>query len=361
MVELAELFQAFGAEYLSKFQDRMLPSHIKVMQSILRCRTPSLGGQVYQCPKCDKQDYSYHSCNNRHCPKCGGDKIGQWIKKQFDLLLPTPYFFVTFTLPEELRFLIRANQKFFYSVFFTTSAAALKRLALDKRFVGGQIGFLGIIQTWARNLIFHPHIHYIVPAAALSADRKRYIKIKNSRFLVHVKPLSRLFKTLFRQAIENTAFYHQIPAGVWQKEWVVHVEAAGYGREIIKYIAPYVYRVALSNHSIKKIDGRNVTFTYEDSAAKKSVSCTVDVLEFMRRFLQHTLPDGFMKVRYFGIMGANTRKEWLLLKQLLFRMLSRKNQNRFLRIDFKQKQTRKPCCRKCGTELFLIGNLPRAP
>jgi len=220
---------------------------------------------------------------------------------------------------------------------------------------------LGIIQTWARNLIFHPHIHYIVPAAALSADRKRYIKIKNSRFLVHVRPLSRLFKILFRQAIKDTAFYHQIPPDVWQKEWVVHVEAAGYGREIIKYLAPYVYRVALSNHSIKKIEGREVTFTYEDNETKETKFCTLEVLEFMRRFLQHVLPSGFMKVRYFGIMAAKTKDRWFLLKQLLFQALAQKNKNRFLSINLRLRKTKKPYCRKCGADLILIGTFPGAP
>lgn len=362
MIELAQTFQEYGAEYLSKFQDRMLPSHIKAMQAVLQCRTPSLGGQVYKCAKCSDRDYSYHSCNNRNCPKCGGDKIQHWTEKQFNLLLPTPYFFVTFTLPEEFRSIVRSNQKFFYSLFFKTSAKALKLLAQDKRFVGGDIGFLGIIQTWARNLIFHPHIHYIVPATALSLDRKKYIKIKNSKFLVHVKPLGILFKKLFKQAVQHTEFYHQIPYCVWKKNWVVHVEAAGYGREIIKYIAPYVYRVALTNNKIKKIENRMVTFEYEDSETKENRYCTLEVLEFIRRFLQHTLPTGFMKIRYFGIMGSKTKDKWFLLKQLLFQALDCKDKSLFLNIEcFSQKKTKKHCCRKCGGNLILIGILPRAP
>jgi hypothetical protein len=362
MVELAEIFQEYGAEYLSKFQDKMLPSHLKAMKAICECRTPQLGGQVYACAKCETQDYSYHSCNNRNCPKCGGDKIQQWTQKQFDLLLPVPYFFVTFTLPEELRLIVRSNQKYFYTLFFKVSAQALKILAREKRFIGGDIGFLGIIQSWARNLIYHPHIHYIVPGAALSDDRKKYIKIKNNKFLVHVKPLSMLFKRLFKEGLQKTEFFNQIPSCIWKKDWVVHAEAAGYGQEIIKYIAPYVYRVALSNNRIKNIADRKVTFEYEDSETKKTQICTLDVLEFMRRFLQHVLPQGFVKVRYFGIMGAKEKDKWFLLKNIIFQALAKKNKTLFLDIEyFQQKKKPNHCCRSCGGELILISILQRGP
>ena len=362
MFELAQIFQEYGAEYLSKFQHRMPPSHKKTMQAISQCRTPALGGQVYSCFNCSKEDYAYHSCNNRHCPKCGGDKVQRWIQKQFQLLLPTSYFFVTFTLPQELRFIVRSHQKILYNLFFRTSAKALKQLAKDKRFVGGDIGFFGIIQTWARNLIFHPHIHYIVPQAALSTNRKKYIKIKNKKFLVHVKPLKILFKKLFKRALQNTQIYNQIPSSVWKKDWVINIKSAGQGQEIIKYVAPYVYRVAISNHKIKDVSGRKVTFEYEDNETKTIQLCTLDVIEFMRRFLQHTLPLGFMKVRYFGIMGANTKYKWLLLKYLLFQAISAKNKKSFLAINLFKKE-RQPClyCRKCGGRLILIGQLPRAP
>lgn len=361
MIELADIFNTHGDEYLSKFQGRILPSHIKAIKSIKRCRTPALGGQVYSCNKCNLYDYSYHSCNNRNCSKCGGDKTETWIKKQFNLLLPTPYFFVTFTLPEELRYIVRSNQKYFYNIFFKASSEALKILSKDKRFVDGDIGFMGVLQTWARNLIYHPHIHYIVPGVALSHDRKKYIKIKNSKFLVHVKPLSLLFKRLFKESLQTTEFYKQISTSVWYKDWVVHCEPAGYGQEIIKYVAPYVYRVALSNNKIKSFRDRFVTFQHQDFKTKQNKICTLDVIKFISRFLQHVLPHGFTKVRYFGIMGSNVKDKWFLLKHLLFKNHSLKKQKLFLKINFKSKSKKVRCCNNCGGVLNFIGVLPRGP
>ena len=359
---LTEIFRKYGKVYLSEFHDKILPSHRKVINDISKCRMPESGGKVYKCKVCKKDNYSYHSCNNRSCPKCGGDKIKQWVKKQFSLLLPVPYFFVTFTLPAEFRSVVRSNQKYFYSLFFRTSARALKILAKEKRFVGGDIGFMGVIQTWARNLIYHPHIHYIVPMAALSSDRKKFLKIKNKKFLVHVKPLGMLFKKLFRQELKETEFYSQIPCGVWEKNWVVHAEPAGYGREVIKYIAPYVYRAAISNNKIKKFENEEVTFEYKDYETKEIKECTLPVLEFMRRFLQHVLPSGFMKVRYFGIMSANQKKKWLMLKQIIYSRLSKKSKTRFLNIEnFQPEKKTEPCCRFCGGELIVTNILYRAP
>ena len=201
-----------------------------------------------------------------------------------------------------------------------------------------------------------------MPQAALSTDRKKYIKLKNKKFLVHVKPLKILFKKLFKLTLRNTRIYNQIPSSVWQKDWVINIKSAGQGQEIIKYVAPYVYRAAISNRKIKKISGRKVTFEYEDYETKTIQLCTLDVIEFMRRFLQHTLPLGFMKVRYFGIMGANTKHKWLLLKYLLFQAISAKNKKDFLAINLFKKE-RQPChyCRKCGGRLILINQLPRGP
>lgn len=358
--EISDIFRLYGQEYQRLYGNSLLPSHQKTLQKIKLCRTPTLGGQVYLCSNCGQIDYSYHSCNDRNCPKCGGDKTQAWIKKQLEGLLPVPYFFVTFTLPEEFRSLVRSHQLLFYNLFFETSSQALKNLAKDKRFVGGEIGFLGILQTWARNLIYHPHIHYLVPGVALSPDHKRFRKIKNKKFLIHVLPLGQHFKFLFQKALKKTNFYARIPKSVWKKNWVVHCQQAGSGQEIIKYVAPYVYRVAISNHKLIKIEDRTVTFAYEDSQTKKTKTCTLEVLEFIRRFLQHVLPPGFVKIRYFGIMGANIKDKWFLLKYLLIQFLSCKGKEWFLSLQFEIRKKLRTCP-KCGGLFLLFGHLPRGP
>src|SRR6266852_3857853 len=160
MVEMASVFRAHGPEYRAKFSDRMLPSHLRAMQDIEQCRTEVMGGQLYYCQKCIEHHYSYHSCKNRHCPKCQNDQAQQWLEKQTELLLPINYFFVTFTLPEELRNIARSHQKTVYNILFRASSEALQQLALDPRFIGGRVGMVGVLHTWTRDLLYHPHVHY---------------------------------------------------------------------------------------------------------------------------------------------------------------------------------------------------------
>jgi hypothetical protein len=215
------------------------------------------------------------------------------------------------------------------------------------------------LQTWQRDLKYHPHIHYIVPGVALSFDRKNWIKIKNKMFLVHVKPLSLRFKTLFKREVQKTEFYHQIPFSVWKKNFVVHCEPAGYGQEIIKYVSPYVYKGPISDRNIKAFKNNRVTFEYETSDTKQKVKETVPVFEFLRLYLQHTLPSGFMKVRYFGIMGSNGKDRYFLLKQLLFKTLTQKVKNRFLKLEYQKKEKIKRCP-KCHAPMIITGYLQRA-
>jgi len=358
-VRLSDLFHLFGEAYLARYGDKMPSSHLKAIHAILQCRTPEMGGKRYDCPQCKAKQYAYHSCNNRHCPQCGGDKAELWLKKQFDRLLPVPYFFATFTLPGEFRPLFRSHQKLCYSLFFDASAQALKDLALNKRFVGGHIGFFGVLQTWATNLFYHPHIHYIVPGVALSKDHKKWIKIKNKKFLVHVLPLGIRFKTLFKQALEkaNPELYSQVPDWVWHQDWVVHCEPAGYGREIIQYVAPYIYRTAMTDHRFLVLhDDQTVSFQYKNHETKKRKLCRLEVMELFRRFLQHVLPDGFVKVRYFGLMGANQGRLLQQLKWLILKSLSKKEQARFLDIHFEVRE-KQMLCKCCGSPLVLAGIL----
>ena len=306
MTTLADLVHQYGTAYLGKYGDRMLPSHRRVLRDIAQCRTAALGGHVYYCPDCQKTHYQYHSCQNRHCPQCQHDRGQQWLVRQQELLLPVPYFMVTFTLPAELRDLLRRNQQTGYNILFRASAAALQDLAWDPRYVGGQIGMVGVLHTWGANLSYHPHVHYLVPAGGLAANKESWIKTRHD-FLVPVKALSILFRAKFRDALKETDLFDQIPAQVWRKDWVVHCKAVGNGLSALKYLAPYIFRVAISNNRILKVADGKVTFRYRESDTRKWRTSTLTAEEFLRRFLQHVLPKGFVKVRYYGLFSPSLR------------------------------------------------------
>ena len=269
-LELAEIFRRYGAAYRQKYAAGLLPSHRQTMRDIERCRTDALGGQVYSCPTCGEVGYSYHSCRNRHCPKCQHEQAQEWLALQQELLLPVPYFLLTFTLPAELRTLTSRNQKVLYGILFRASAEATQQLASDPRFIGGQVGLVGVLHTWTRNLAYHPHVHYLVPGGGWSADQQSWQAARNNFFLP-VKALSRLFRARFQQHLRQTPFFSQIPTDVWHDDWVVHCKPVGNGKTALKYLAPYVYRVALSNRRlIKLVDTGNmetscITFQYRAS------------------------------------------------------------------------------------------------
>lgn len=317
MSELAAIFREYGREYRAKYGQRMPPSHLKAMSDIAQCRTEAMGGHLFVCEQCQERLYSYHSCGNRHCPKCQ-HQLGQaWLERQQAMLLPTAYFMVTFTLPEALRVVARRNQKLVYNLLFQSSAAALQQLvAQDKRFVGGQIGLVGVLQTWGRDLSYHPHVHFLVPGGGLSADGQQWLASR-ARFLVHVRPLSKLFGAKFRAALKKTELLQQVSPQVWTEDWVVHCQAVGTGQAALKYLTPYIFRVAISNNRIVKVAEGQVTFRYTPSGRKKSKLCTLPAEEFIRRFLQHVLPKGFVKVRYYGLFSPGQRHRLKQARALL--------------------------------------------
>jgi hypothetical protein len=316
MVEMATIFHRHGPQYRAKFGAKMPFRHHKAMRAIERCRTPALGGHVYHCPVCDETQYLYHSCRNRHCPKCQNDKAQRWLEKQQDWLLPTPYFLLTFTLPSQLRQIVRSHQKALYDLLFRTSAAAIQHLAQDPRFVGGQMGFVGVLHTWGRNLSYHPHVHYLVPAGGLSSDGQTWLPSRKN-FLLPVKALSSIFRAKFRDALRQTDLFAHVPPAVWQQDWVVHCQPVGNGLYALKYLAPYIFRVAISNSRILKLANGKVTFRYRTSDTGTLRTCTLHAEEFIRRFLQHVLPKGFVKVRYFGFFSPGCRQRLAALRRQL--------------------------------------------
>lgn len=312
MTTLGEIVRRYGPAYQAQYGEQLLPSQQAALTAIEACRTAALGGQVFTCTDCGTVRYSYHSCRNRHCPTCQHDAAQSWLEQQHDLLLPLPYFLVTFTLPAELRALAYSHQRQVYSLFFRATAAALQQLAADPRFVGGQLGMLGVLQTWTRDLRYHPHIHYLIPAIGLASDG-RFCRPRNRAFLVPVHALAVLFRAKLRAALRQTGYTAEIPAAVWTKPWVVDCREVGSGAAALKYLAPYIFRVALSNNRIVRVANDRVTFRYVDGATHQPKTCTLPALTFLHRFLQHVLPRGFVKVRYYGLFSRRHRP---LLAQL---------------------------------------------
>lgn len=355
MPELADIFRLHGPAYRAKYARGMPPSHLRTMRDIESCRTPTLGGEVYLCNDCDRYSYSYHSCKNRHCPKCQNDQATQWLEHQKDLLLAVPHFMVTFTIPQELRSLTRSHQKTLYNILFRASSQALQTLALDPRFVGGQLAMIGVLHTWTRDLHYHPHVHYIVAAGGLTDDGQW--KASRRDFLVHVKPLSMIFRAKFRDLLKKAGLFNQADGRVWKKDWVVHSEPVGSGVAAFKYLAPYIFRVAISNNRILSLNGGQVTFQYKESATDQVKTSRLPAEEFIRRFLQHVLPKRFIKVRYYGLMSPSNRHLLDKVRQLLGARRIKGDPQAGLP---QHPRTQPPLCPGCGARMLFISRLSRA-
>jgi putative transposase/transposase-like zinc-binding protein len=361
-LELADLFRAYGADYRKKYADKLLPSHRQAMWAIEHCRTERLGGQVFGCPTCQEFQYSYHSCRNRHCPKCQQEQTQHWLQVQQELLLPVPYFLLTFTLPAQLRPLMRANQKALYSLLFQASAEAVQQLALDPRQIGGQIGLVGVLHTWTRNLIFHPHVHYLAPAGGLHADGQTWLRARPGFFLP-VRALSRLFRAAFRRGLQKLKLFEQVPSKVWQQKWVVHCKPVGDGQAALKYLAPYIHRVAISNRRLLSFENRDsmessrVTFQYRASDTGQLKTCTLSVEQFFQRFLQHVLPQAFVKVRYYGFFGASVRRKLTDLQIRLGKQTHDSLEQQSVAPRSAEQASAKILCPTCGLPMTFQRNL----
>jgi len=365
MLELADIFRVYGSAYRQKYGAKMLSSHHRAMAAIERCRTAVMGGQVYACEQCQFKRYSYHSCRNRHCPKCQNQAAETWLQKQQALLLPVGYFLLTFTLPAELRSVARSNQKLIYNTLFSSAASALQLLGSDPRFIGGQMGFLGVLHTWGRDLSYHPHVHFLVPAGGLSYDDLRWLPCRK-KFLVSVKALSKLFRAKFRDTLKKTPLFSQVASTVWLKKWVVHSQPVGRGDTALRYLAPYIFRVAISNNRLLSMDNGLVRFRYKASGAKHFSVSTLPADTFIHRFLQHVLPKGFVKVRYFGFFSSAKRSLLSQVRQLLAQLYPTPPQLVHPLPELSLASTHSlPSCPLCGKPMAfverLIPALPRPP
>jgi hypothetical protein len=344
---LADIFRRHAVDLLH--DGRILPSQRKAVQSIIDCRTPALGGQTWMCTKCGDLHYSYHSCRNRHCPKCQNDRVDDWLVKQQNILLPVPYFLVTVTVPQQLRALFYRHQRRLYHILFQAAGNALLVLANEKKYLGARIGMLGVLHTWTRDLSYHPHIHFLVPGGGLSPDgRWTYAK---ADFFLPLKPLSLLYRRYFRDALKQTDLFAAAPKSVWRADWVCHIKPVGDGRSTLKYLAPYVMRVALSDKNVLGLKNGMVTWRYRDGKTGHYRIRSLPAVKFMRLFLRHVLPRGFVKVRYFGFLATKKRGHLDLVKELIGVRLE----------NAVKKETKQPVmrCRKCGGDLVLVAELLR--
>jgi hypothetical protein len=335
--ELAGIFRQYGEAYR---QSRKLPpAQLRVMRAIEVCRTAVLGGHAEKCSQCDYTRISYNSCRNRHCPKCQNTQRARWLQDRQAELLPVTYFHVVFTIPEELARIAFYNKEVVYGILFRTAAETLLTIARDPKHLGAEIGFFGILHTWGQNLLHHPHVHFVVPGGGLSPDYERWIPGKPGFFLP-VRVLSTLFRRLFLEALRDAFHQHKLEffgdiaalkdrtafaeflEPLSKSPWVVYAKKPfGGPQQVLAYLGRYTHRVALSNHRIIDVSNGQVTFRWKDYRSKgrqKAKVMTLAAGEFMRRFLLHTLPPGFQRIRYFGFLANRFRKEKLeLCRKLL--------------------------------------------
>jgi hypothetical protein len=300
VLELADLFRQADAAWMTS-RPR---AQRAVVDQILHCRTAVLGGKLFRCDRCEAERYSYHSCRNRHCPKCHREQTADWLEAWQTRLLPCGYFLVTFTLPAQLRPLARAHPKLIYDLLFTAAAGALQRLAADPKYLGAKLGLLGVLHTWTRTLTFHPHVHFLVTAGGLSVDGERWIDPRHRRFLVPCRVLSAVFRGLVKHGLKRAGLLAKIEARFWRKPWVVHAQHAGRGGKALDYLARYVLRIAITNNRLERFEHDQVTFRYRDNRTQQLQRCVLPLSEFLRRFLLHVLPARFTKVRAYGLFGS---------------------------------------------------------
>jgi hypothetical protein len=317
--ELAELLGRAAPEYLRRHATQMPRRQVRALTAIQRCRTAALGGRLYRCSACGTMDFAYHSCHHRACPRCGGAKTAAWTRQQTERLLPVPYFLVTFTVPAALRFTFTARPDLLHDLLFQQSAAALQQVAAEPRHLGAELGFLGVLHTWTRQLAHHPHVHFIVAGGGLRPDHQKWRKTRRPDWLLPAPVLAARFRQGMNEALAAATpeLHAQVPDACWRQDWVVDVQPAGSGQAVVRYLARYVGRTALSDERLVRGDEHSVSFRYTESKTGQKRICTLATDEFLRRYLQHVLPAGQHRVRYFGWMHPAAQRRRLIVETLL--------------------------------------------
>jgi len=310
--EVADIIRSFIGEFVAQH----LPNsyHLRILNALSKCRTSALGGHVAQCDYCGKRIISYNSCRNRHCPKCQGSNQAIWVEDRINMLWDTKHFHIVFTVPEVLNEICLADSKWFYNHLFACTWDTLKSFGYTHYAV--ESGAIAVLHTWGQNLSLHPHIHAIVPAAGQTLSGNLKHIGENGKYLYPVKMLSSTFRGKFLQGIKKhfakkgtLPKYQAVIDVAYNKDWVVFCEPSfGKPKHVIGYLGLYINRVAISNHRIRNVIGRKVTFSltdYRDQAKSKTI--TLDAVEFLRRFCLHILPYRFVKIRYYGVYSTRFR------------------------------------------------------
>jgi Putative transposase/Transposase zinc-binding domain len=336
-LEVADVFRRYGSAYRQQHAGSLSRGQRRVMSALELCRTAALGGHLEQCDSCGHQRPAYHSCRNRHCPKCQSLARAKWLQDRQAELLPVEYFHVVFTVPEEIAALAYQNKKVVYGILFRATAETLRTIAADPKHLGAEIGFLAILHSWGQNLLFHPHLHCVVPGGGISPDGQRWIACRPGFFL-SVRVLSRLFRRLFLRRLQiafdsgklqffsslerlrEPQAFAQYLAPLRKTEWVVYAKPPfGGPQQVLNYLGRYTHRVAISNNRLLSIHDGKVAFRWKDYRHHdQQKTMTLDAEEFIRRFLLHVLPDGFQRIRHYGFLGHRYRQAKLALcRQLL--------------------------------------------
>lgn len=320
-LRLADVVVRHGPAYVERFGATMPASHRAALHAIAACRTPMLGGHIAQCDHCGREHLLFHSCRHRACPRCGYDATTHWLERQRELLLPVPYFHVVFTLPQELRRLVREHQRLLLGALFLAAFESLAKLCADDRYLGTpRIGALAVAHTWARTLEWHPHIHMLVPGGGIARDDRTWLQPprRPRLYLVPVKALSKIFRACFLARVQRALPDITLPQELWTRPWVVFAKPVVHGADkLLEYLGRYVHRTALSDKAIADVDADSVTFTYRRSRDHQCRAMRLPPHEFLRRFLQHVPPKGVHRVRTYGLLHPSHRDRLRRLQLLL--------------------------------------------
>jgi hypothetical protein len=305
MGAIQEIFRRHGPAYRAEFSEIMPAVHQRVIEAIIDCRSAASGSVLYQCEDCGEPHVAARCCGNRHCPVCQQGKAEQWLCRQLERQLPTPYFMLTFTVPAPLHEFLRRHPREGYGALFAASAGAIKTLTADDKHLGADTpGFFGVLHTWGRQLQYHPHIHYVVPGGGFDSQHGRW-HAADRGFFLPVRALSPIFRAKFRDAMGAAGLLSEIDAQVWTVNWNVNCQPVGNAQASLKYLSRYVFKVGISEGRIVRADDSEVVFRYRKVDSSRQRTMALSPAEFIRRFLQHVLPTGFMKVRYFGFLSPS--------------------------------------------------------